>query len=154
MIVIDAESPGQDVLIEATRLVVGLVFELAPQRLAQEVELGERALASARHRVDPHQLAVGELVQRLADERLLECGERGTFVADPLALARKAQQQGQIVLLQRLTWRDRPLLKAILRQQLTAVELDRRAIFLDAGVIGDACGGRLEFLHVDLQALD
>ena len=74
-------SGVQDVLVEAAGLVVGLVLELAPQRLAQQVELGQRALAAAGEGVDAHQLAVRPLVQRLGEQRLLERGDRGRRVA-------------------------------------------------------------------------
>ena len=148
-----AQPPRQDAPVKAAGLLIRLILELPPQRLAQQMELRQRALAAARERVDPHQLAVRALVQWLINERLLECREcRGGF-ACLLVQAGEIDEQGEMALVQRLPARRSPLVVTIFGEQLAGVQVDRLPISLDARRALGLRRSRLELLDVDSEPL-
>ena len=146
-----AQPPCQDVPVKAAGLLIRLILELLPQRLAQQMELRQRALAAARERVDTHQLAVRALVQGLVNERLVKCRECRGGVACLLVQAGEIDEQGEVALAQRLPSRRRPLVEAILGEQLAGVQVDRLPISLDARRARGLRRSRLELLDVDSE---
>ena len=116
--VLGGQSSREDVLVEATGVVVGLVFELAPQRCTQAMELGQRPVTPTRERVDAHQLAVCRLVQGLVDERLLQRASRRRVVTGRLVPSGEIDEQRDVPLAQRLPPGDRPRFEAIFGQKL------------------------------------
>ena len=88
----------------------------------------ERLLAAAGRGEQPHQRAVGRLVQRVDHHGLLERLDRRRRVAVRGQAGGELEQQPEVRLAQRLAPAGRPRLVAVLGQQLAAVERERRAV--------------------------
>ena len=151
--VLDTWTAGEDIPVKTAGLIVGLILEPAPQRLAQQVELPQRTLSAPAECIDAHELPMRPLVQRLIEKRLLERGDRGGAVAGLLVQAGEVDEQGEVPLPQRLPPHDRPPVKAILGQQLAAVEVERRSVAIDARLALGLRRSRLEHLHVDAEPI-
>jgi hypothetical protein len=117
------------------------------------MELRQGSLATPGLGIDPHQLAVCLFVERLSEERLLEGRDCRGPVADVLLQTGEANEEPEVALAQCLAPAGYPLLKAVLGQQLTPVEINRLPVALDTrGALG--IGRRLlELLHVDAQPI-
>ncbi|MDP2711265.1 MAG: hypothetical protein Q8O56_08600 [Solirubrobacteraceae bacterium] len=140
---------GEDLPVQPLRLGLGMIGDLALQPVAQEVVLRQRALAPPAARVEPHQLTMRALVKRILDHGALQQGDGGDLVAAGAILLGELDEQAEEALAQHLAAGGRPLLEAVLGQQLAAVAVDRlpqrRRL---TGPLGDR-GRGLELVHVD-----
>ncbi len=142
------EAPREYPLVEAARLVVGLVLELAAQAPLQLLKLGQRLLPPPPARVEAHQRPVGGLVKGLVDQEVAQACDRRRPIGRRLELG-QLDSEREPKLAQGGASRCGPLLVAVLGQQLAFVGVERRSVGVGVASLPGARRGLLEGEDVD-----
>ena len=117
------------------------------------MELTQRSLAAPRERVEPHQPTVRLLVEGLLEQHLLEGNGGGTMIAGQLMETSQLDEEAHVPLAQHLPTRRHPIVEAILREKLTAIQAYRGLIARERRLELRLRRRRLERFHVDPKPL-
>ncbi|GBD16306.1 hypothetical protein HRbin26_01202 [bacterium HR26] len=89
------------------------------------------------------------LERRLERDRSLQRRDRRRVLAVSLVQVGQLEEQSQERLAERLAPHGRPVLVALLREQVASIEVNSRLVGRDLAGAASGCRGRFERLHVD-----